>query len=170
MLPLWLRSAITTLTFPGVVAGLVPILLGTGGWRLPLPLGPAHWLGFLFLLPGVAGLWLTIGDFAREGQGTLAPWDAPTRLVRRRLYAWVRNPMYVAVLAAILGQAILWASGGILIYLALIAAAFHLRVVITEEPVLRKKFGAGFDTYMSQVPRWVPRPPGHPPLPQGDSP
>jgi protein-S-isoprenylcysteine O-methyltransferase Ste14 len=168
VVPLWLRSVATTLLFPGVVAGLVPILLARGAWRLPLPLGPVRWLGLAFVLPGLAGLWIKIRGFARGG-GTLAPWDAPSRLVHDRLYARVRNPMYISVLATILGQALLWASGGILVYLSLVATMFHLRVVFAEEPDLRRRFGSGFEAYLDRVPRWIPRRPGHPSPPPRNS-
>jgi protein-S-isoprenylcysteine O-methyltransferase Ste14 len=58
----------------------------------------------------VAGLIVLIQAFARfvvEGLGTPAPIAAPERLVVGGLYSYVRNPMYVAILAAIIGQALL---------------------------------------------------------------
>jgi protein-S-isoprenylcysteine O-methyltransferase Ste14 len=148
-----------TILFPGMVAGVSPRLIATGPWRLPLPVGPARWLGVVPLAGGLAILGLTIVDFAAVGRGTLAPWDAPRHLVRQRLYALVRNPMYLGVLSCILGQAVLWASGGVAAYLGLVALAFHLRVVFSEEPVLRRMFGQAFDEYVATVPRWIPRPP-----------
>ncbi len=158
-MPLWLRSALTTLLFPGMVAGVFPALIARGTWGLPLPLGPTRWLGVIPLTAGLVILALTIVDFATLGRGTLAPWDAPRHLVHQRLYAWARNPMYLGVLACILGQALWQASGGVAIYLALIATAFHIRVVVFEEPALRQQFGPAFDAYIAAVPRWVPRRP-----------
>lgn len=140
-----------------MVAGIVPLWIAQRGYRLPLPLGAMRWSGLVPLVAGVTVLVITIRDFFTIGRGTLAPWDAPRALVEERLYSRVRNPMYLGVLATIAGAALLWSSGGLLIYLALIAVAFHLRVVLYEEPALTKQFGAGFTAYAARVPRWIPR-------------
>lgn len=163
VVPLWLRSALAILLLPGMVAGLFPYLIVRGSWRLPLPLGPARWLGLVPLAVGLTILGLTISDFATRGNGTLAPWDPPRRLVHQRLYAWVRNPMYLGVLTAILGEAVLWTAGGLCLYLGVVATAFHIRVIAYEEPTLRRQFGAAFTDYLARVPRWLPRPPGNRP-------
>ena len=155
-MPLWVRSGLMTVLFPGMVAGVFPRLLAAGRWRLPLPFGPARWLGVLPLALGLVILGSTVVDFARLGRGTLAPWDAPHHLVHERLYACVRNPMYLGVLGCILGETVLWASGGVGAYLILIAFAFHVRVVAFEEPTLRRQFGKAFDDYLAAVPRWIP--------------
>jgi protein-S-isoprenylcysteine O-methyltransferase Ste14 len=159
-MPLWLRAVLMSFLFPGVVAGVLPWRIAGGRWSFPLDLGPAWWLGWPLLLSGAAILLWTIWDFLHIGRGTLAPWDAPTVLVHQRLYRWTRNPMYVGVLGCILGQAVLWRSGGVFAYFAFIAFAFHVRVVGFEEPALLRQFGAGYAAYLQSVPRWIPRRPG----------
>ena len=95
--------------------------------------------------------------FAIEGLGTPAP-IAPTRhLVVTGFYRHVRNPMYVAVLAVILGQALLFANARLLAYGAAFWLACHLFVVFYEEPTLRRSFGADYDAFRANVPRWIPR-------------
>jgi len=37
---------------------------------------------------------------------------------------------------------------------------FCLFVILYEERTLRKKFGAAYDDYCKNVPRWIPRAPG----------
>lgn len=157
--PLWLRALLMTLIFPGVVAGFVPQSIAGGRWDFLLTIGAASLAGWPLLLVGIAILLLTIWDFLHIGQGTLAPWDAPTVLVHQRLYRWTRNPMYLGVLSCILAQALLCASGGILVWFALIAIAFHLRVVYFEEPELQRQFGSSYQRYLETVPRWIPRSP-----------
>jgi protein-S-isoprenylcysteine O-methyltransferase Ste14 len=95
--------------------------------------------------------------FHAEGKGTLAPWAPPSRLVVSGLYQYVRNPMYLAVLSMVLGIA--WWRGSPLTgaYAALLGVAFHLRVVVYEEPRLARSFGEGWDAYARAVPRWLPR-------------
>jgi protein-S-isoprenylcysteine O-methyltransferase Ste14 len=159
--PLWLRSVVNTILLPGVVAGLVPYLLAGGSWHWPVFLGAARWLGVPVLAIGLAVLLQTIWDFARQGEGTLAPWDAPRQLVHARLYGWTRNPMYLGVLGCIFGQGLLLRSAGILLYGVFMAVVFHVRVVRFEEPVLMRQFGDSYARYLSDVPRWIPRRPAH---------
>jgi protein-S-isoprenylcysteine O-methyltransferase Ste14 len=147
-----------TLLFPGVVAGVLPWRISEGRHAVPVELGLAAWAGWPVLLGGAAILLLTIWDFLQLGRGTLAPWDAPTVLVVRRLYRWTRNPMYVGVLGCILGQALLRQSAGVFIYFGCIALAFHIRVHFEERALLRQ-FGSSYAAYLQAVPRWIPRRP-----------
>ena len=102
------------------------------------------------------GLSLTPADFARVGKGTLAPVDPPRFVVRSGLYRFVRNPMYLAVLTVLVGEVLLLGSLRLIVWEATVALAFHLFVVTYEEPTLRRLFGADFETYCRQVPRWLP--------------
>lgn len=96
--------------------------------------------------------------FVRRGRGTLVP-TAPTQeLVISGLYRFVRNPMYVGVLAVVLGEALLFGSPWLLSWAALLAIVFHLFVVAYEEPTLRRAYGEEYDRFCAQVPRWIPRP------------
>ena len=98
-----------------------------------------------------------IGSFALKGLGTLAP-VAPTRhLVVSGLYRHVRNPMYVGVVSAILGQALWFGSAALLEYAAALWAGFFLFVLLYEEPALKRQFGAEYEAYRRNVPRWLPR-------------
>jgi protein-S-isoprenylcysteine O-methyltransferase Ste14 len=54
----------------------------------------------------------------------------------------------------------------VLVYGLIVWAAFHAFVTLYEEPVLRRTFGAGYDTYRANVPRWLPRLRPWPPDPQ----
>jgi protein-S-isoprenylcysteine O-methyltransferase Ste14 len=154
-----LGSALFFLLAPGVVVGLIPWLL-TEGWqaREPVPYwAPMRVLGAVLL---VAGLIALVGAFVRfvvEGFGTPAPVAAPERLVIGGVYRYVRNPMYVAVLAAIVGQALLLGQLGLLLYAVaawVVVAAF---VRFYEEPTLMRRFGADYDAYRRAVPAWWPR-------------
>ena len=108
----------------------------------------------------VAGLIVLVQAFVRfvvEGFGTPAPVAAPERLVVGGVYRYVRNPMYVAILAAIVGQALILGRFGLLLYatvLWLITAAF---VRFYEEPTLARRFGADYEAYRRAVPAWWPR-------------
>ena len=101
--------------------------------------------------------------FATRGQGTPAPVDPPRKLVRRGLYKWVRNPMYLAVFTVLGGEMVFLRSGHIAVYLVGFACAVHVFVLLVEEEALRRRFGAMYEDYRREVPRWLPRKP-KPPL------
>jgi protein-S-isoprenylcysteine O-methyltransferase Ste14 len=66
--------------------------------------------------------------------------------------------MYVGVLSVLAGESLLFASRGVAVYTAVFALCVHLRVVLYEEPTLRKQFGGTYDSYCRRVHRWLPRP------------
>src|SRR4029450_11157593 len=143
-------SAVFFALAPGVVAGVVPWWLT--GWEASD-------------LPG-GGLPLRVVGGGGGGVGTPRAL-APTReLVVGGLYRYVRNPMYLAVLAAILGQALVLGRLVLLAYAAVVAAAFVAFVRGYEEPTLAWQFGDRYQAYRAAVPGWWPR--RHPWRPAGD--
>ena len=95
--------------------------------------------------------------FALKGLGTPAPIAPTAHLVVSGFYRFVRNPMYVGVLAAILGQALVFANWRLFAYAGLVWLMFELFVLIYEEPTLKRTFGQEYAAYRANVPRWVPR-------------
>jgi protein-S-isoprenylcysteine O-methyltransferase Ste14 len=140
---------------PTIVAGLVPWLLTR--WEADDPAPAPQVLGGALLVLGAALVLETTARFALEGRGTPAPFAAPQRFVARGSYRVVRNPMYVGVLALIVGQALLLGREVLLIWAAVAALLFHLFVVLHEEPGLRKQFGLEYEDYCARVGRWLPR-------------
>jgi protein-S-isoprenylcysteine O-methyltransferase Ste14 len=72
------------------------------------------------------------------------------------VYRIVRNPMYAGIVLVLLGEAIVFASWGLLLYALLLWGAFSLTVVGYEEPALREQFGDDYEAYSRAVPRWIP--------------
>jgi protein-S-isoprenylcysteine O-methyltransferase Ste14 len=150
-----LGSAIFFVLAPGSTAGLVPWLLT--GWRHGDHVGVLDVAGALVFLAGLVVAVAAFVQFVREGRGTPAP-VAPTReLVVGGLYRYVRNPMYVAVASMIAGQALIFRSVPVLIWLAMFLAAVVSFVTWYEEPTLRRTYGESFDRYRQAVPGWWPR-------------
>ena len=143
---------------PGVVAGLVPWWLTRWQVRTPLP----GWIvsrlfGGALIAAGLAFLIHAFARFVTEGAGTPAPVAPTERLVVGGAYRYVRNPMYLAVLSVIVGQALVLGQFHLLTYAAVIAAIMLAFVRGYEEPVLSRKFGAEYDVYRRSVPGWWPR-------------
>src|SRR5437660_520694 len=151
-----LKTLIFTILVPGTVAGIVPwLLLQSSGEAAHLT--PSPWLiGLLPLLLGVGLYFWCAGAFTFIGKGTPAPIDAPIFLVREGPYQWVRNPMYLAVLSTISGEAILFHSLLLISYALVAGLVMHLFVVFVEEPSLLRQFGESYETYLRTVPRWLP--------------
>lgn len=143
---------------PGTVAGLIPWAIT--GWTFePAFLGndATRFAGAAMIF---AALDIVIDSFARfavTGKGTPSPTNPTETLIVQGFYRHVRNPMYLAVLTAILGEAFLFASDRLLVYAAAVFAVFHAFTVLYEEPTLARTFPDAFKAYRSAVPRWLPR-------------
>lgn len=147
--PIFMRAVIAFLALPGVVAFLVPV-----AW-IRLSRQTLSWpFGLLMVALGSAGLLWCVRDFYMSGKGTLAPWAPPQELVVVGLYRYSRNPMYVSVALILLGWAISFRSAGLLAYALAMMLAFHLRVILGEEPWLARVHGAAWQEYSRRVRRW----------------
>ncbi len=143
---------------PGSVAGLVPWLLTRWKARDPVPGGtPVRAVGVVLIGAGAATLVSAFTRFARDGLGTPLPVAAPTELVVGGLYRHVRNPMYLALAATVVGQGMLLGRARLLAYTAAMAVPVALFVRLREEPVLQRRFGERYTLYCASVQRWVPR-------------
>ena len=148
-------SALFFVLAPGVVAGLIPWWLTA--WEREELWAPLRVAGGAMLVAGVGVLLHAFARFVVEGLGTPAPVAPTERLVVGGLYRYVRNPMYLAVLAAIVGQALLLGHLELLAYAAVIAGASVAFVRFYEEPTLHRQFGEEYEAYRAAVPPWIPR-------------
>lgn len=149
---------------PGVVLIVVPgIILYTSGtinfaWGMQPPLNT------LLLALGAAcialGLFLmvkTISLFAGVGEGTLAPWEPPKKLVVKGIYRYVRNPMISGVLFILCGESLIFGSTAIVAWFFFFLLVNLTYIPLLEEPGLDKRFGEDYALYKMNVPRWIPR-------------
>jgi protein-S-isoprenylcysteine O-methyltransferase Ste14 len=142
---------------PGTIAGVIPYALT--GWTpgaasSVVPAVPAA--GIVLCAAGLALILDCFARFALQGRGTPAPIAPTEHLVISGAYRYVRNPMYVAVLSIVAGQALFFGSTRLIVYAAILWLAFHLFVRLYEEPTLRARYGASYDRYCQEVRRWWP--------------
>lgn len=156
---LWLRAVIFTVLVPVIVGGIIP-------WRLPrsgpppegaVPVGGALILGGVFLYLTCLSRFVSAGGtpamfFLRPLRALVG--QEPGKVVRHGAYHYSRNPMYLAVIAVILGQALFWWSGPAALYGLAMFVVFTLVIVFVEEPHLKKRFGKHYEDYAMRVPRW----------------
>lgn len=153
-----LGTAVFLVLAPGTVAVYVPWWISK--WQVGAPfLGVAAFraVGVLLICAGIPVLLESFARFALQGAGTPAPVFPPKHLVVKGFYRFVRNPMYVAVLWMIVGQALLLGNVALLEYAAFAWLLVHVFVIGYEEPTLRRSFGDDYETYRAHVRRWIPR-------------
>lgn len=155
-----LVTTLATLAVPGVFCFVVPyFILRATQEPLPTTLGILQVLALTLVALGVAMVVWVSFSFVRYGRGTPVPIDPPKHFVSHGLYRWVRNPMYVGALLMLVGVVVFYGSLWVLAYAAGLWAALHTLTVVLEEPQLTRRFGAPYEEYLRQVPRWIPRRP-----------
>jgi protein-S-isoprenylcysteine O-methyltransferase Ste14 len=157
---LWasLGSLLFLLLAPGMVAGVVPWWISRWHMQPPLlGLSFSRVAGATLIALGTPALMDSFARFALQGLGTPAPIFPTEHLVVTGLYRFVRNPMYVGVVSVIVGQGLLLGNTRVLGYGALVWLAFSLFVIAYEEPTLRRTFGAEYERFCANIPRWIPR-------------
>src|SRR5690349_10277771 len=132
--PVWVRAAMFIVVVPASVAGWIPWYAAGSPPLSPRSGAPLAALAFLLVVAGWSVLLVCAREFARAGHGTPAPYDPPRSLVTTGLYRVTRNPMYVGVVTAIVGQAVWFRSRDAAIYAAAVAIMFHITILIYEEP------------------------------------
>ena len=160
---LWLRLVFFTILVPGTVAGYIPYRLVQNtipDWDLPA----LKWSSIFIIIIGI-GLYVACAlTFLLKGKGTPTIWFArslkfiigeePVKMVASGLYKYSRNPMYLAVILTVLGQAFFFQRIILLHYLLFLVIFFHLVVTAIEEPHLKKKYGKEYEEYKKKTRRW----------------
>jgi len=139
VIPIWLMARYETPVVPGAALMLLPIM-----GVITIGLG-------LFLFAH------SLGRFATEGEGTLAPWDPPRKLVVRGPYRFVRNPMISGVILILIGETMLFQSPALGAWALTFFAINAVVIPLIEEPQLRDRFGEAYIEYCNHVPRLIPR-------------
>ncbi len=155
------RNVIVSILFvvfggPGFLLLYLPLWITR--FRVPAgePLGQVFVSGVL-IVAGLTPLLESILRFIFVGRGTLVPTQSTQHLVVSGLYRYVRNPMYVGVMAVLAGEALLFWNRGIVIEAISVCVGSNLFVLFYEEPTLVRSYPEEYPRYKSHVPRWVPR-------------
>jgi protein-S-isoprenylcysteine O-methyltransferase Ste14 len=157
-----IRHITAVAALPFVVAVLIPIWIArTNGVRLALGATTPHLLtqiaGLGLLLIGLSLFVSSIRRFAKDGQGTLAPWDPPRHLVVRGPYRYVRNPMISGVVFILFGEALMLLSGPHVQWALIFLVINLIYIPLLEEQQLKARFGEEYVDYCRHVPRLLPR-------------
>src|SRR6266850_2072251 len=151
------RSLVYAALFIGLMLVFLPArVLEWSGVTRPVEVGALQVAGGVLVVLGGALMLACILTFGLAGRGTPALFDPPRRMVARGPYRFVRNPMYIGAVVALVGAALYYRSPALLAYAACFLLATHAIVVGYEEPRLRRTFGAEYEDYCRRVRRWRP--------------
>ena len=141
LIPLWIarRSGVTPA--PGQSAGELAIQFG----------------GLIVLGVGLVLFTASLRRFATEGDGTLAPWDPPRKLVVRGPYQYVRNPMISGLVFVLFGEALLLLSWPHAQWATTFLVVNLIYIPLIEEQMMRERFGDDYKEYCRHVRRILPR-------------
>jgi len=152
-----LRALTYATLFVALVLVIVPRgILRASGYKWG---GAPSWselAGTGLVIAGFALVVWCLGTFAFVGKGTAAPFDPPRRLVVVGPYRFVRNPIYIGAVIAMLGAAMVLWSWWLVLYALVVLVVTHLLVILYEEPHLRRVFGQPYEEYLRTVQRWIP--------------
>lgn len=157
-----LRHLVAIAVLPFTVAVLIPLWLARRNvTELGVGSNPGELLvqvaGLALLSLGLFLFGSSLRRFAVEGQGTLAPWDPPRRLVIQGPYRYVRNPMISGVVLVLFGEALVLRSRPHLEWALIFLAINAVYIPLFEEPLLAQRFGESYRNYCRHVPRLLPR-------------
>jgi protein-S-isoprenylcysteine O-methyltransferase Ste14 len=111
----------------------------------------------LCIASGLILLYQTIKLFALVGNGSLAPWDAPKKLVVTGIYRHVRNPMHSGVFLILIGETLITGQAHIFLWCIGLIILHLFYIPLSEEEGLKQRFGESYQVYCQNVPRWIPR-------------
>jgi len=150
------KTTLFMLLVPGILMVALPISLFQTSTAL-FSFDVFRWLAVPFWVAGASiAIWCAWA-FTVRGRGTPSPTDPPRELVTSGLYRYLRNPIYAGAMIFLLGHVLWHPSRAILAMPILVAVSAHLFILFYEEPHLRKTFGAAYEEYCRQVPRWIPQ-------------
>lgn len=160
--PLGVRMLAYGAVFLAAVLGGLPWLayrldMAVPDWHIEL--GPWRAIGVVVFAAFLALYIYCSFQLSRRGRGAYVEFDPPRRFVAEGPYRWCRNPIAASLLGMLLGEAVALSSTGVLLLFTAGLALAHAQVVLLEEPLLRRRFGAAYEDYLKRVPRWLPRRP-----------
>lgn len=156
---LWVRAVAYSLIIGVAWLAVIPELITLATTPSAVPhLRSARWIaiGTALLIAGVCIATWAASALVRHGKGTPFPLDPTKRLVRSGPYRYVRNPQAIAMTWLVLGVIAILDNAWMWLLVPMIAVYLEGMAYPWEKRQLTRQFGAEFEAYASEVPRWLP--------------
>lgn len=153
-------NTLKTILYMGVMHGFFTVYLPVQLASHDRSFADFAWFKYFAVLFWLLGAWIIVhcsAEIIRRGRGTPAHLDPPKQLLIAGIYRHVRNPIYLGALIVQVGYIFWFGSALAILYAFLFFIAFHILIIVVEEPILRNTFGADYEDYQKRVPRWVPK-------------
>jgi protein-S-isoprenylcysteine O-methyltransferase Ste14 len=111
-------------------------------------------IGGVLILIGLVLLVVANGLFTRAETGVI-PFRNVSALVTEGIYRYTRNPMYLGMLAVLLGCALTVGATAALFVPPIFAVIIEFRFIRPEEAMLRGLFPQDYPAYCERVRRWL---------------
>jgi protein-S-isoprenylcysteine O-methyltransferase Ste14 len=108
------------------------------------------------VMQGIGTFFIAASVFGRLWSALYIGGRKKVELVKAGPYAAVRNPLYVATLLGIFGIGLVFGSVVVAFFASVLSFLIFDRIVQSEESFLAGRFGAPYETYLAETPRWWP--------------
>ena len=120
----------------------------------PILTAPITYLGAGLIAFGIFIVVWPAATFGKVGT-PIKPLEESTHLVTNGMYRITRNPMYLGMVAILLGIAVLFGNITPFVIVPIFAWLIQTRFVNLEEPLLEETFGDEYARYKQKVRRWL---------------
>ena len=115
---------------------------------------PWNLAGIVLIVAGLLVIIMPATAFSRAGT-TIKPFKESSALVRGGMYRITRNPMYLGMVTALTGAAIIYGTLSTFIAPILFVPILNVRVIRHEEVMLEERFGEDYRDFKRSVRRWI---------------
>jgi protein-S-isoprenylcysteine O-methyltransferase Ste14 len=115
---------------------------------------PWRYLGFVPVAAGFAVAFNAAGLF-RKHKTAIRPFKESSALVTEGPYRFTRNPMYLSMVAVLVGTAVVLGSVAPLLVPPVFVWLITTLFIQKEEAMLTERFGCDYNAYRAQVRRWI---------------
>jgi protein-S-isoprenylcysteine O-methyltransferase Ste14 len=115
---------------------------------------PWHYVGAVVLICGVAIAVIASRQFATVGTN-IVPLTRSSALVTTGAFSLTRNPMYVGMVLALVGTALLLNEPWPWLVPCAFVAVLYFRFIRHEEALMAETFGDAYLQYRQRVRRWI---------------
>ena len=115
---------------------------------------PLRYVGVPFVVGGICVVAVAANAFSRVGT-PIVPFEKSTVVVSGGLFRFSRNPMYLGMVMALVGVALLLGSAVAFVPIPIFVCLIQYQFISREEKFLEELFGKEYLEYKGKVRQWL---------------